>query len=144
MNPPKVEGQIADDVDISQMPKEHFNDISLKEVWGQYVKKLRVESKENLATALMRADIVLSQDYKIMAKLDNTIQLDMVNEIRSEILDFLRNKLQNWTTTLKLDVKKAGESKSGYLLPKELYGKLAEDHPALEMLKKTFNLEIDF
>jgi DNA polymerase III subunit gamma/tau len=144
VNPPKKKGEEQEEVDLSKMPKDPFDQARLSMVWKEFANKLRAEGKDNLASSMVTNEAVLHENYKVLLEFDNTIQMDMFSDYRPVLLDYIRTKLNNWQVSIVIKVKSAGGNKNAYLLPKDIYKQLADKNPILDQLKKTFNLEIDF
>jgi DNA polymerase-3 subunit gamma/tau len=64
-----------------------------------------------------------------------------VEREQMELLTYLREKLNNYHIALKITVNEE-VAKQYAFTPEEKYQKLCEKNPALELLRKTFDLEL--
>lgn len=103
---------------------------------------LRNEGKMNEYFIIDRVyDLVDGNIIKI--KLDNFIQQDQINEMRSSLLDFLRSKISNKTLQLEAELSSQDEVKLIYT-PKEKLNYLTQKYPIIDELRKRFGLESEF
>ncbi len=114
----------------------------LMKYWQEYAMMLRNEGKMNEYFIIDRAyDLVDGNIIKI--KLDNFIQQDQINEMRSSLLDFLRSKISNKTLQLEAELSSQDEVKLIYT-PKEKLNYLTQKYPIIDELRKRFGLESEF
>jgi len=81
---------------------------------------------------------------------DNTIEFSVnnksleeaVEEIKMNLLDFLRKELNNYALQLNL-VMTASEEKTSLYTATEKYKYLSEKNPAINKLRQTFDLDLD-
>lgn len=127
-------------IDDEELPKEPFTETQFLEVWSLYAKRLRDKGQHNLAS-------ILSIDTP---KLDETIvHLSFPNETNKveleknqfEILGFLRKKLQNYDIRFEIEVNEEMEKEYVYST-EDKFKKLAEKNPNIELLRKTFKLDL--
>ncbi len=121
-------------------PAEDFSFQRFLEIWNQFAESKK-EENQTLFLAMTKQKPVLTKDEMIEVSLDNAIQEDMINECRSELLSFLRQKLSNYSINLSTRIKKASHQKKAYL-PKDKLKKLTEKNPGLKRLKD--DLDLDF
>lgn len=74
---------------------------------------------------------------------DNAIQADIVNEKKPELLSKLRKELGNYTVDIQTKINKSIKAEKAYL-PVEKLAKLIQKNPAVEKLRATFNLDLDY
>ncbi|WP_417236309.1 DNA polymerase III subunit gamma/tau [Bizionia paragorgiae] len=127
-------------IDEESLPREDFHEDDFYEHWYAYIKKLENDGKMNLAS-------ILSIDKP---KLDGTtIHLTFptsTNKVEVErqqydLMQYLRQRLKNFDITLEITVNEVMESKFAYT-PDEKYNKLKERNPHIELLRKTFDLDL--
>ena|GEM_PF-856900 len=122
------------------MPEESFSFDRFLEIWNEFAASKK-EENQTLYLAMTKQKPVLSKEGMVEVHLDNAIQEDMINECRSELLSFLRQKLSNYSISLSTRIVKASQKKKAYL-PKDKLKKLIEKNPGLKRLKD--DLDLDF
>lgn len=92
--------------------------------------------------------MIMNQPYElnggeILVILSSPLQEDLIQEFRTEIIQFLRQRLKNNTIQLTTKVVKP-ESKKMVYTPQEKFNYLAEKHPVLLKLRERLGLDPDF
>jgi len=91
---------------------------------------------------------VLSQNFTlvdetIILKLLNPIQVDILNDFKDELMEYLRNELKNDHLSIKTEVIQLSDKKMLYTT-KEKLDFLIEKNPELKNLKDKLGLDTDF
>jgi hypothetical protein len=118
---------------------EPFTEQQLREVWNEFAdqrKKLQAEYQ------------MLSQPYsrvdnQIIVTLLSPVHETMLNNIKSELTAFLREKLKNHLIQVSGDFTAADDKKMMYT-NREKFDYLADKNPALKELKDRLGLDTDF
>jgi DNA polymerase III subunit gamma/tau len=114
----------------------------LKKYWQDFADLKKAEGKKN-DHILLNEDILLLEDYIIEIKLSNPVQEEFLNGLKTELLIFLRGKLENELITITSAIKAADEKKRPYT-PKEKLEHMIEKQPLLKELKDRLGLDPDF
>ncbi len=122
------------------LPKDDFTEEQLIKTWNDYTKLLQDKGSYNLAS-------ILSIDTPKLA--ENTIRVTYPNQTNKveverhqyELLGFIRKALNNFDISLEIDVNEELEKQYAYST-KEKYERLKEKNPNIELLKKTFGLDL--
>ena len=122
------------------LPKDAFSEAEMQDVWSTYVTKIEKQGKYNLAS-------ILSIDTPKLV--ESTINLEFPNETNKvelerqqyDLLSFLRKKLNNYDINLSITINEQLEKQYAYT-PAEKYAKLKEKNPNIDVLRKTFDLDI--
>ena len=127
-------------IDVEDLPTEDFTEEQFNTTWKAYIKQLHKKGEKIMAS-------ILEMDQP---KLNGTdIQLEFPNQTlkveleraQYPLMEFLRKKLQNFD--LKLDISVNEEIAKKYAFTaQDKYEKLKEKNPNIELLKKTFGLDI--
>ena len=113
------------------------------EAWKEVVVFVKKKGKSNLSIALSMFPVELKEGFLIDLPLSNSSQLEILNEEKSMILDFLRKKLDNDYIDIRpkvVDVKKSNVPYTN----KDKFKKLLKEYPALEGLQKKLALDPDY
>ena len=130
------------DLAINQedLPKDTFSQAQLIASWCSYVESLEAKGRYNLA-AILKIDIPkLKEDSLIALEFPNSTNKIEVERQQTELLQFLRKSLNNFDIKLDITVNESMEKEFAYTA-EEKFAKLKSKNPALETLKKTFNLD---
>jgi DNA polymerase-3 subunit gamma/tau len=116
---------------------------NLVDFWKLFAKKMDDDGRTNLSKALLRRNPELKNQTTINFKLDNKVIDDELKELRSDLLSFLKEKLQNSFLTLQTEILEAAIVNDTPYTAREKFLKMAEKNPALEKLRQQFDLELD-
>ena len=128
-------------VDRSELPKDVFSQEQLIASWDAFVSILENKGRHNLA-AILKIDVPKIKDESLIAlEFPNSTNKIEVERQKVELLQFMRKELNNFDIDLDITVNETMDKKFAYTAI-EKYAKLKEKNPAIESLKKSFNLEI--
>jgi DNA polymerase-3 subunit gamma/tau len=127
---------------LNQNQNEAFGLQDLKKYWQDFADKKKLEGK-NTEYILLNEDITLLEGGKIEIKLSNPMQEETLNSIKTEVLVFLRQKLQNDSITI-CSVLNTEERKRRLYTTREKFDYLTEKHPLLLELKERLGLDPDY
>ena len=109
--------------------------------WEEYLKKLKSNGNQNLLAILKMDKPKLVDQNTIEFNVVNSInKVELTNEIDS-ILVFLKNKLNNNKIKFVINIIKKTNSSFIYT-PEEKFKKMKSINPAIQILKKTFDLSL--
>jgi DNA polymerase-3 subunit gamma/tau len=114
----------------------------LKKYWQEFAEKRKEEGKSS-EYQLLNQEIIFTEGRIIHIELTNAIQQNFLESIRTDLLQFLRKKLQNNQLTIDAKLLKA-EQKEMIYTATEKFNHLAKDHPHLNLLKDELGLDTDF
>jgi len=123
-----------------ELPKEPFTETEMLLQWTNFAQKLSDKGQKIMATYMLINDPTLE---------GTTIKLELPNEgskvdfdaSKTELLGYLRGKLHNHDIVIDVHVNEVTETKYAFT-PLEKYEKLKAINPAMELLKKTFDLDV--
>ena len=127
-------------VDEEDLPKEPFSQEQLTEVWNTFVTKIEAEGKMNLA-AILSIDEPTLKGTTIHLTFPNSTNKVEVERQSFDLLQFLRKSLKNYDISLDIDINEEMQKKFAYT-PEDKYEKLKEKNPNIELLRKTFDLDL--
>lgn len=119
-----------------------FKKEDLLRFWREFAEQKRKEGKPQEALVLTQ-DPELVDELTISIKLNSSIQMDTVDRLKSDLMPFLRNKLNNDRLKLEAELD-PDESKRLIYTPAEKFKYLAEKHPTLKILQEKLGLDPDF
>jgi hypothetical protein len=139
----KVEAKKGDDDAASNpaLKKEDrpFTDQALAEAWKTFAETRKVQQGDY---QLLNLEFERHEN-KIVMPLTNPIQETMLNEFRTELNAFLRERLQNNTIQVVGELREDEDKKMIYT-PRDKFDYLMEKNPLIKELKDTLGLDPDF
>lgn len=128
-------------IDESQLPKEVFTEEALQSHWADFVQKLDEAGRKILASNL-NADIPkLRNETTIWIELPNDTMKKEIEREQYDLMEYLKSKLDNHSISLQISVNEATAKKFAFT-PEEKYEKLREKNPAIDLLRKEFDLDL--
>ncbi|MFT5215609.1 MAG: DNA polymerase-3 subunit gamma/tau [Glaciecola sp.] len=122
------------------LPKDAFTEAQMLENWETFVDDLEKTGKYNFAS-ILRIDTPKLVDTTIYLEFPNSTNKVEVERQQYDLLSFLRKKLNNYDITIAISINEEKVKQYVYT-DKEKYEKLKEKNPNLELLRKTFDLDI--
>tara|TARA_B100001167_G_scaffold191098_1_gene160384 strand:+ start:45243 stop:45863 length:621 start_codon:yes stop_codon:yes gene_type:complete len=135
-----LEKQTLEEVDASKLPRESFTEVAMQAAWKEYVSRLQKKGEKILASNL-ETDTPTLQGTTIHLEFPNETMKIELERAQGGLLEFLKRKLRNYDITIAITVNEAAERKYAYTT-REKYEKLKDKNPDLELLRKTFDLDI--
>ena len=122
---------------------ENFSNDDLIAGWNEMKAYFSENKKTNLVLALDVEDPVLQQDFKIEITLSNTSQVELVQDEKMNILDFLRKKMNNDFIDLNFKVNEINKEDIPYT-NSDKFKKMYEKNKNLEILGQKLGLDPDY
>lgn len=116
-----------------------FTADALKVKWEAFVNRLN--DRPNLQSTLSRVP-VLEQNFQLILEIDNSVQDDLINTIKPELVSWLRKELKNSKIQLTTSITETEKEKIIYS-DSEKYLEMLKKNPQLELLKQKFNLDFE-
>ncbi|MFM1878487.1 MAG: hypothetical protein RLZZ241_1353 [Bacteroidota bacterium] len=124
-----------------ELPTTAFDEETLQLHWEAFRQLIEQNGQKILASNLASDKPKLLGDYTIWIELPNSTMKKEVEREQLELLEYLRNKLNNYKISLKITVNEE-VAKQFAFTPAEKYEKLREKNPTIDLLRKTFDLEL--
>ncbi|WP_299521288.1 DNA polymerase III subunit gamma/tau [Winogradskyella sp.] len=127
-------------IDEEDLPKEPVEQDALTKAWNAYTISMEKKGEKILASILHMAEPKLI-DTAIHISYSNQTNKIELERAQYPLLSYLRKTLQNFDLHLEISVNEEIAKKYAFT-PKEKYEKLKEKNPNIELLKKTFGLDL--
>jgi len=134
-----AEGSLIDE----NKPATPFSQQQLDEVWKAYVSNHIDKKNRSLYLTLNSRVPELKDDFILDFPVENKVQKQQIEPITLELVNHLREKLNNYSILLKTPVQEVEKEKT-YYSAEERYKYLAEKYPIIEKLRKKLDLDIDY
>ena len=119
-----------------------MNETDMRLLWNKFAQRLSETGQKIMATYMQINDPVLMKDgYTIKLELPNEGSKVDFDNSKIELLGYLRGKLHNHDIVIETHVNETVEKKYAFT-PEERYERLKAINPALDLLRKTFDLDI--
>jgi DNA polymerase III subunit gamma/tau len=126
--------------EVDGLPADDFSESKLLLLWEAYINLLTDEGKKSVAS-IMNSNVPRLENGMIHFQLPNAMMKDQLDRAKFPLVKYLREKLNNFKLDVVVDVNEEETRKYAYT-PDEKYQKLREKNNAIELLKKTFDLDI--
>ncbi|MFD1294175.1 DNA polymerase III subunit gamma/tau [Lutibacter holmesii] len=126
--------------EVEGLPSDTFTAQKAVEFWNIYIEKLLKKGHKSVAS-IMKTDVPTVKGNEIHYTLPNALMKDQLTREKTYLLKFLRESLNNFKTEIVIHVNEEETKRFAYT-PQERYEKLKEKNSALELFKKTFDLDL--
>nr|WP_041633278.1 DNA polymerase III subunit gamma/tau [Maribacter sp. HTCC2170] len=128
-------------IDENDLPKEALTEEDMQKHWFDFVKKIDNNGQKLLASILNTDTPKLMNESTIWIELPNDTMKKELEREKFHLMEHLRTKLNNHFIKLKITVNEEVAKKFAFT-PEEKYQKLREKNPAIDVLRKTFDLDL--
>ncbi len=130
-----------DELDDFDFEDEDFNEKDIRNAITEYAKLLKAKNKIG-EVKLLQKDFEF-ENGKLYIIIDSPVDEARYNDIKSDLLLFLRKKVKN--KSLQMEIKRIElEKLKTVYTPQEKFDYLSQKNPALIELKKRLGLEFEF
>ncbi len=134
----KVEEQSASYAPMQQM-NQPVEEADLKEAWKEYTKGREIDPILYNTILSTKPNMLNATEFEVVV--DNPDQVSRMHERGTDILHFLRNRLQNSSITMHIRESEKNE-KVRIFSDREKYNYFAQLNPSLTLLKDHFGLDL--
>lgn len=117
-----------------------FTTEELEIAWLQFSESISDQGRMKSFILNTKPELISDTDFEI--KVSNHLQEKELKKIEHDLLSFMRSHLKNSKLEMKISMAEETESQRANT-PEERYRILAEQNPALNILKNGLQLEID-
>lgn len=122
------------------LPTESFTETDMLLQWNKYAQRLSDRGHKIMESLLLVNDPRLDGTTIIHELPNEGSKIDFESE-KHELIGYLRGKLHNHDIDIKIIVNESIDSRKAFT-PQDRFNRLNEINPALELLRKTFDLDI--
>jgi DNA polymerase-3 subunit gamma/tau len=133
----------TEEVLAHEQPKDTFTVEQLHLHWKGYAEKINKKGKVYLFSTLTKMLPLLRENFTVELSIENKTQEEELSLEKSELLTYLREKLNNYSIQLKTVMVELKEAQRLYT-PFDKYKHMAEKNENLNKLKQQLDLEILF
>jgi len=126
----------------SSRRSEPVTKAGLLKYWEEFAEQKRKEGRpQELLVLSQQPDLV--DELTVQIKLNSSVQIETVDRLRSDLIPFLRDKLNNDGLRLEAELQ-PDHSRTLIYTAAEKFKYLAEKHPTLKVLQERLGLDPDF
>lgn len=126
-----------------EVVSEYFTTEELIDAWNEFAEKIKSD-RPRMYSTLKGYLPVRKDDQGIELVLDNIVQQEeFQRDIKQDLLDYLKEKLNNQFISIISSVKNETEKKSRLYTSRDKFEHLLKKNPDLGRLKQEFNLDLD-
>ena len=125
---------------VAGLPKDDFSEKKVLMLWKQYSDTLLEDGKKILAS-ILNTNKPKVINNNIHFEVPTQLMRDQLEFGKNPLMKFIKEKLNNFEVDLVIDLNEEETKKYAYT-PFEKYEKLKEKNINLELLKKTFDLDL--
>lgn len=122
------------------LPSEDFTETEMLELWYRFADRLGDKGSKIMESLLRISDPKLDGTIIIYELPNEGSKIDF-DKAKPELLGYLRGHLHNHDITIEVIVNEEVKVKNAFT-PQDKYNRLNEINPNLEVLKKTFDLDL--
>ncbi len=144
INKPEDNGQAeTSTVDTSLLAADPFSQEKLEILWKEYADLVRSKTKESFYSTLTIRQPQVLENNTILYRIDNSVQKMDFEREQTELMEFLRKNLNNFSVKLELEINKTAEKNNFYTDGDKLTA-MAEHNPVLKDLVSKLGLDVEF
>ena len=123
-----------------ELPSENFSETDMLMLWNKFAQRMQDSGKMLLSTYMLMNEPIL-RGFTITLELPNESTKEEFQSGCTELLGYLRGKLHNHDIVIDVKVNETVEKKYAFT-PDDKYERLKNINPAIELLRKTFDLDV--
>lgn len=132
--------QMEVEVEEKDLPNEPFTEAEMQTAWKSYIGIAEKEGRHNFAS-ILRIDTPKLVKNAIHVEYPNETNKVEVSRQQYELMKYIRKMLHNYSVTLEIFVNEAKEKQYAFTTM-DKFNKLKEKNPNIELLRRTFDLDI--
>jgi hypothetical protein len=137
---------VSESVQEYELKRDEVNDfteVTLKEVWLAFADKIK-NDMPRMSQVLKEQVPMILPGYQLKFIITNAAQEKFIREnLYNKLMDYLVEKLKNTSINLLIEVGEPEQKEQVIYLSSDKYNYLSNLNPALNKLKKNFNLELE-
>ncbi|NNC85579.1 MAG: DNA polymerase III subunit gamma/tau [Bacteroidia bacterium] len=124
-------------------PETDFNEEQLKLVIDAFANVQFETGRKNLHTSLTTHPAKLNEKFAVEVMVNNKVQVQELNDVKTDLLGFMKEKLNNGAIKLNISVAPIEKVEHRAYTDTDKFKKMAEKNPSLHTFRKTFDLDFD-
>lgn len=122
--------------------EKSFTPQDLQAAWDEFV-KTSIQKRNHRVELLFKKRKIKIDKNVITINFDSEIQLQQLDDVKEDLMYFIRSRVQNKTITLKANLQEQNEKEMMYTSAQK-FDSLKEKYPIIDELKKRLGLDFEF
>ena len=122
----------------------HFDALDLQKCWKTIVDDYKSKQKNNIAIILSSNNPIIKNDNEINIFVNNLSQIELIEDEKYKILNYLKEKLSNNNVNLNIEMIKEEHKEKIPYTNTDKFNKMIESNPLLNDLKINLGLDPDY
>lgn len=118
-----------------------FSEEQLKETWEAYTKKMRDDGRYSLHSTMSSRPPLMLENFLLKLFIDNSAQAVELEKERGELLDHLRESLNNFSVNIEFEIQKTDQP-TGLYTNSQKFEAMVKKNPNLGKLSSKLDLDI--
>jgi len=115
----------------------------LRQEWSKFVEQKKRIGQDQVYVVLNQEVNLMDDGSTVPLRLSNSLQLDKLNEIRQELIQYLRKQLHNHKINVTAEIVREEKQRKLYTASEKL-DYLMEKHPSVRLLRDKLGLDPDY
>tara|TARA_Y100001933_G_scaffold24841_1_gene20989 strand:+ start:4096 stop:5865 length:1770 start_codon:yes stop_codon:yes gene_type:complete len=122
----------------------HFDALDLQKCWKNIVDDYKSKQKNNIAIILSSNSPIIKNDNEINIFVNNLSQIELIEDEKYKILNYLKEKLSNNNINLNIEMIKEEHKEKIPYTNTDKFNKMIESNPLLNELRINLGLDPDY
>jgi len=122
----------------------HFDALDLQKCWKTIVDDYKSKQKNNIAIILSSNNPIIKNDNEINIFVNNLSQIELIEDEKYKILNYLKEKLSNNNVNLNIEMIKEEHKEKIPYTNTDKFNKMIESNPLLNELRINLGLDPDY
>lgn len=115
----------------------------LRQEWAKFAEQKKLSGRDSAYMVLNQEVNLMDDGVTVPLKMSNTLQMDVLNEVRVELIQYLRKQMHNAQLNVTAELVKEERQRKLYTASEKL-NYLMEKNPQVRMLKERLGLDPDY
>ncbi len=126
------------------LPRNPFTFDQVKRHWRSFAFEMKERGLETFYNAMVKREPIQKEETHFVMNVDNQTQVDMITPHLLELVGYFRKELKNYSIDISFELNDNPEHEVKFLSGKDKFAAMARKNPSMNILKNTFNLDIEF
>ena len=122
----------------------HFDVLDLQKCWTTIIEDYKSKQKNNIAIILSSNNPTIKNDNEINIFVNNLSQIELIEDEKYTILNYLKEKLSNTEINLHIEMIKEEQREKIPYTNTDKFNKMIESKPLLNELRLNLGLDPDY
>lgn len=131
-------------VNPADLPKDLYSQEEFAAAWNNFCAVVKREDNLSVYATISVKVPAINQAHEIDLVLSGEYQLRGIQNVREQLLTYIRKALNNHLITVQTRIVKAESTQEKFYTDKDKFNALVQQNPELEKLRKALGLDVEF